>query len=146
MPAEDVSVRVAEFKSQQLYLFSDVPGLQHVVPYQGPETIVDLLQRVGGISSHCSPDEIQVVRAHVADGAPPETFHVDLAAIVFKHDPKTNVPLQPFDQIYFGQSRESTILNLCSPWFQPLYHKLCGIARREKANQQTKDQLRSEQP
>jgi len=144
VPAGDVSVRVAEYNSQQLFLLSDVPGLQHVVPYQGPETVVDLLQRVGGISSHCAPGEIQVVRAHVADGKPPEVIHVDLAAILLKHDYNTNIPLQSFDQIYLGQSRESIVWNLCSPWMKPLYHKLSGIAQRERASQNTKDQLPAE--
>ena len=145
-PPGDVGVRVAEFKSQQLYLFSDIPGLQRVVPYQGPESIVDLLQRVGGISARCAPGEIKVVRAHVADGGPPEIFQVDLSAILLKQDQRTNVLLQSFDQIYIGQSRQSAILSICPPWLKPFYKKICGITRREKSSQQTKDLLRGEQP
>jgi protein involved in polysaccharide export with SLBB domain len=146
VPPGAVQVRVAEFRSQHLYLVSDAPGQQRVVAYQGPETIVDLLQRVGGLSSRCAPGEIEIIRAHVADGTPPETFHVDLPAILLKQDQRTNITLQPFDQIYIGQSRQSAVLNCCPPWLQPLYKKLCGIARREKASQQTKDLMRGESP
>jgi protein involved in polysaccharide export with SLBB domain len=146
VPAGSVSVRVADYRSQYLYLFSDVPGLQRVVPYQGPEPIVDFLQRVGGISSRCAPADIQVVRAHVADGGPPETIHVDLSAILLKQDQRTNVTLHSFDQIYIGQSRQSAVLSCFPPWFQPLYKKLCGIGRREKALRQIKDLLHIDQP
>jgi polysaccharide biosynthesis/export protein len=145
-PAGEVVVRVAEFSSQQLYVLSDAPGLQRVVPYRGPETVVDVLQRVGGLSSQCAPAEIQVVRAHVADGTPPEVFHVDLAAILLKQDQRTNIILQSFDQIYIGQSRQSAVLSCCPPWLKPLYKCLCGIGRREKASQQTKELMRGDQP
>jgi protein involved in polysaccharide export with SLBB domain len=141
-----VEVHVAEYQSQKLYLYSDVPGLQRAVPYQGPETIVDLLQRVGGISSRCAPNEIQVVRAHVADGRPTEVFKVDLAAILLKHDLRTNIQLQSFDQVYIGQSRQSAVLSCCPPWLQPLYKVLCGIGRRERASQQTKQLLSDRRP
>jgi protein involved in polysaccharide export with SLBB domain len=146
VPTGDVTVRVAEYRSQQLYLISDVPGQQSVVPYRGPETIVDLLQRVGGLSYRSAPAEIEVVRAHVADGRPPEVFNVDLAAILLKQDQKTNIALQSFDQIYVGQSRQSTVLSCCPPWLKPLYKSLCGMARREKASQQTKDLMRDNRP
>jgi protein involved in polysaccharide export with SLBB domain len=139
-------VHVAQYQSQKLYLYSDVPGLQRAVPYQGPETIVDLLQRVGGISSRCAPNEIQVVRAHVADGRPTEVFKVDLAAILLKHDLRTNIQLQSFDQVFIGQSRQSAVLSCCPPWLQPLYKVLCGIGGRERASQQTKQLLSDRRP
>ena len=127
-----VSVHVVDYRSQYLYLLSDVPGMQRVIPYQGPETIVDFLQRIGGLSSRSAPGDIQVVRAHVADGKPAETIHVDLSAILLKQDQRTNVTLQSFDQIYIGQSRQSAALSCLPPWLQPFYQKLCGIARWEK--------------
>ncbi len=134
VPPGGVSVRVVEYRSQLLYLVSDGPGPQRVVPYQGPETVVEFLQRVGGLSSRCAPTTIQVIRAHVADGGKPEVIPVDLSAILLKQDQRTNVTLQSFDQVFIGQSRQSNILSCCPPWFQPLYKKLCGIARRERRN------------
>ncbi len=128
-PAERVHVRVAEFNSQQVYLFGEVAGSQRAVPYQGPETVLDLLQRVGGLSPAAAPTDVQVVRAHVADGKTPEVFHVDLAAIVVKHDQQSNVRLLPFDQVYVGQSRRSTYAPAVPPWLRPLYNALVGMWR-----------------
>ena len=55
-PATKVHVAVASHESQHLYLVGAVDEQHQVVPYRGPETIVDLLQRVG-LSSGASPGE-----------------------------------------------------------------------------------------
>jgi protein involved in polysaccharide export with SLBB domain len=124
-----IDVRVAEFNSRQLFLFGEVAGQERAVPFRGPETVLDLLQRVGGITPGAAPGDIQVLRPHVADGKPPEIFHVDLTAIVLKHDQQTNVLLEPFDQIYVGQTRRSSFTCCLPPWLQPVYKTLCGMHR-----------------
>jgi protein involved in polysaccharide export with SLBB domain len=123
-----VKVRVAEHKSQSIYLFSDVEGAQKVVAYRGPETILELLQRLGGVSPGSAPGNIQVVRSHIADGKPPEVFHVDLTAILLRHDQHTNVRLEPFDRVYIGQNRRSRIAVCVPPVLLPVYRLLCGIS------------------
>jgi protein involved in polysaccharide export with SLBB domain len=133
VPAERVQVRVAAYNSQQVYVLGEVAGSQRAVPYQGPETVLDLLQRAGGLSPAAAPTDVQVVRAHVADGKTPEVFHVDLAAIVLKHDQHSNLRVQPFDQVYVGQSRRSTYVPALPPWLRPLYHALCGMRRKDGA-------------
>src|SRR5262249_19361499 len=70
--ANHLQVSVAQYRSQSIYLFGEVNGLQQAVPYQGPETVLDLLQRVGGITSGAAPHDVQVVRSHIADGRSPE--------------------------------------------------------------------------
>jgi protein involved in polysaccharide export with SLBB domain len=127
--AEGVAVHVAGYNSQQLYLIGEVPGQERAVPYRGPETVLDLLQRTGGITPGAAPAEVRVVRAHVADGKPPEVFHVDLQAILFRHDQQTNVRLEPFDQVYVGQNRRSHLRCCVPPWLRPLYERLCGMRR-----------------
>jgi protein involved in polysaccharide export with SLBB domain len=127
-PAQ-MQVRVADYNSQKVYLCGEVVGLQRALAYQGPETVVDLLQRSGGITPGAAPREVFVVRSHVADGKPPEVFHVDLPAIVVKQDQSSNLRLQPFDQVYIGQSRQSVLCNCLPPWSRPLYEKLCGMKR-----------------
>src|SRR5262245_53958697 len=107
--AEQVEVRVASFNSQRIYLFGQVIGQQRAVPYQGQETVVHALQRVGGITPGAEPDDIYVVRPPVADAKRPEVFHVDLDAIVVKHDQRTNLRLLPNDQIFVGETRQSRI-------------------------------------
>ncbi len=124
-----VQVRVAEFNSQQVYLFGEVSGMQRALPYRGPETILDLLQRAGGITPGAALGDVQVVRAHVADGSTPEVFHIDLEAIVRKQDQRTNIRLEPFDQVYIGQSRRSGLRPCVPPWLRPTYEALCGLRR-----------------
>jgi polysaccharide biosynthesis/export protein len=126
VPAEQVEVHVAEFNSQFLYLFGEVNGLQRAVPYRGQETVLDLLQRVGGITPGAAPGEVYVVRSRVSDGQRPEVFHVDLRAIVMNHDQKTNVRLQPFDQVYVGATRRAGWEKCIPPWLRPLFRALCG--------------------
>jgi hypothetical protein len=127
---QQVRVRVAEFNSQQLYLYGEVAGPPRVVPYRGPETVIDLLQRVGGVSRGAASTDVQVVRAHVADGVAPEVFHVDLQAIVLRHDPRTNICLHPSDEIYVGQLRRCCITNCLPPWFRPFAERLCGMRQQ----------------
>lgn len=127
--ADQVEVRVAEHNSQQVFLFGEITGPQRALPYRGPETVLDLLQRAGGITPGAEVGDVQVVRAHVAEGSTPEVFHIDLAAIVLKKDPHTNVRLEPFDQVYVGQSPRSRLIPCFPPWMRPTYEALCGLRR-----------------
>jgi protein involved in polysaccharide export with SLBB domain len=128
LPSE-VQVSVASYRSQQIFLFGQVAGTQRAVAYRGPETVQELLQRVGGISAGAAPENVTVIRSHVADGRQPEVFHVDLRAIVADHDQRTNVRLAPFDQIYVGQNRRSTMEKCVPPCLQPVYELFCGLYR-----------------
>jgi protein involved in polysaccharide export with SLBB domain len=123
VPPEQVRIRVVEHNSQYLYLFGEVAGSQRAVPYQGPETVMDLLQRVGGLQRGASIGDVTVIRPHVAEGKTPEVFHIDLTAIVLRHDPETNILLQPFDQIHIGQSRRSSFHACLPPWLRFVFGK-----------------------
>ncbi len=122
-----VQVRIAEFRSQHLFLFGEIHGLQRAVPYQGQETILDLLQRVGGITAGAAPEDVYVIRTRIAEGQRPEVFHVDLRAIVLKHDQRTNLRLQPFDQIHVGETPRSRVQKFLPPWLLPIYQFFSGI-------------------
>ena len=129
LPLSQVQVEVVEYNSQHIYVQSEAPGLPQVVAYRGPETIVDFLQRVGGVSQRGAPRDIQVVRSHVADGRTPEVFHVNLEGILLKQDQHTNFTLESFDQIYIGQSRGSRFLTCVPPWLRPFFSRICGVSR-----------------
>lgn len=129
VPETEVQVRVAEYNSQQLYVIGQVAGLQRAIPYQGQETVLDLLQRLGGITPGAAPDHVYVVRSWVAEGRRPEVFHVDLQAIVWRQDPSTNVHLRPGDQIFVGETRQSYLEKCFPPWMRPLYQTCCGLRR-----------------
>jgi protein involved in polysaccharide export with SLBB domain len=134
VPPAAVHLRVAQYKSQQLYLLGQIAGFQRVVPYQGPETVIDLLHRVGGITAGAAQDDIRVIRSHVSEGKPPEVLRVDLQAILLRHDARTNIYLQPQDQIYVGETREFSLSKCIPPWLRPIYETLCGL-RRAPASQ-----------
>jgi protein involved in polysaccharide export with SLBB domain len=127
VPDQAVHVRVAEHRSQSLYLFSDTHGGQKVVSYLGPETILDLLQRLGHPSPGAALRDVQVVRAHVADGKPPEVFHIDLPAVLLAHDLQTNIRLEPNDRIYIAETRGSRLACCVPPLLLPVYRQLCGL-------------------
>ncbi|HEV3259010.1 MAG TPA: polysaccharide biosynthesis/export family protein [Gemmataceae bacterium] len=127
--ARQVQVRVAAYNSQQIYLFGQVAGLQRAVPYQGQETVLDLLQRVGGITPGAAPGDVHVVRSHIAQGRAPEVFRVDLRAIVMDRDARTNLRLQPFDRVYVGESRSLDVEKCIPPCLRPFYELLCGLYR-----------------
>jgi protein involved in polysaccharide export with SLBB domain len=124
-----VHVRVAEYNSQQVYLFGEVIGLHRAVPYRGPETVLDLLQRAGGLTPEAAAGDVHVIRAHVIDGRRPEVFHIDLRAITLKKDESSNVRLQPFDQVYVGQTRQAVLDRCLPPWLRPAYQALVGLRR-----------------
>jgi protein involved in polysaccharide export with SLBB domain len=126
VPVEHVHVRVAEHNSQQLYLVGEVEAAHQVVAYRGPETIVDLLQRVG-LASGAALSDIRVVRGHVADGKPPEVFHIDLTAILLEHDQQTNLRLEPGDHIHVGQRPPCRMAGCVPPWLRPLYGSLWDV-------------------
>lgn len=123
VPPPDVRVRVVDYRSQQLVLIGQVIGWQRTVPYQGQETVLDLLQRVGGIQPGAAPQGVYVVRARLGRGRP-EVFHVDLDAIVLRKDDRTNIRLMPSDHIFVGETRQARIEKAIPPLFRPIYQKL----------------------
>lgn len=113
-----VQARVVDFRSQHILLFGEVIGHQRSVPYRGQETVLDLLQRVGGITPGAAPDDCYVIRPHLGDNRRPEVFHVDLNAIVMKQDEQTNIRVLPFDQVYVGETRQAKIGKCIPPWLR----------------------------
>jgi len=126
-----VSVRVAEYRSQHLYLVGEIAAERQVVAYRGPETVVELLQRVG-LTENAALGEVEVVRGHVADGKPPEVFVVDLHAILIERDPESNVRLEPSDHVHVGQRRPSKVAECLHPLIRPAYEALFGVSDRPK--------------
>jgi protein involved in polysaccharide export with SLBB domain len=123
---DQVQVHVRAYRSQWIFLFGEVTGSERAVPYQGQETVLDLLQRIGGITPGAATESVYVVRPHIQDGQRPEVFHVNLRAIVLGHNDKTNLRLQAFDQVHVGQTRRASLQSCVPPWLRPFYEGLCG--------------------
>ena len=126
-PPAGVQVTVRAYRSQQVYLLGEVRGLQHAVSYEGPERVADLLQRVGGLTPGAAVGDVYLVRSHLVDGQTPELFRVDLQAILTKHDQRTNIVVQAFDQITVGESPQSTLARSLPPLLLPMYQSLFGL-------------------
>ncbi len=127
LPPERLRIRVVEYRSQQVYLFGQVMGLQRAVPYQGPETVLDLLQRTGGVTRGAAPNDVYVIRPHLVEGRPPEVFHIQMGAILVNQDQRTNLRLQPFDRIYIGQTGLSQFTKCFPAWLRPVCEALWGL-------------------
>lgn len=124
---EVVSVEVSEFASKSILLIGPVDGAQRVISYRGPESVTELLRRTGGLAPGTAFNSIHVVRPHVAVGRRPEVFPVDLAAIVLKGDARTDVRLEPYDQVYLGETRGANIVRSLPPWVRPFCPRLKAI-------------------
>jgi protein involved in polysaccharide export with SLBB domain len=150
VPSDQIHVKVAQYNSQQIYLYGQVmpasaareemvdgsqaaggpsKSSQRAVPYLGPETVLDLLQRIGGITPGAAPNDVSIVRSRFADSEPPLVFHIDLRAIVMNQDQSTNIRLQPFDRVFVGEAKKSSLEKCLPPFVRPLYEKMCGMRR-----------------
>jgi protein involved in polysaccharide export with SLBB domain len=118
VPGQLIQAHVVEYASRQLFLCGPVAGHERAVPYEGPETVVDFLRRAGGLTRDARPREVHVVRANVAAGRRPEVFDVDLRAILSRSDQRTNILLQPYDQVYVGETARSNWAKYLPPWMQ----------------------------
>lgn len=136
IPAEAVHARVVDFESRHLILIGEVVGRHRSIPYQGQETVLDVLQRVGGITPGAEPTEIYVVRSHIADLRRPEVFHVDLEAIVLNREHETNIRVRPYDHIFVGETRQARIEKCIPPWFRPVYQKFWDMLPTGKTPQE----------
>jgi protein involved in polysaccharide export with SLBB domain len=135
LPVSQVHLQVAEYKSQQIYLFGQGIGLQRAVSYQGPETVLDLLQRTGGIMRGAEPRDVYVVRSHVANGASPQLVHINLPAILESQDQQSNLRLEPFDQVFIGETGPSSFEKCVPPCVRPIYQVFWGLAQDKEKRQ-----------
>jgi protein involved in polysaccharide export with SLBB domain len=126
-----VQFRVVEFHSQQVYLLGPGIGRQRAVAYQGPETVLDLLQRTGGIRPGAEPNNVYVIRPHLAQDKGPEVFRIDLRKILVNQDHRTNLRLQPFDQVFIGETAQSSLAKCVPPCLLPLYRTFWGLTDDE---------------
>lgn len=108
-PRPTVRATVAEHNSRLIFLVGPGADEERAVAYRGAEPVVEFLRRTGGLVAQAQPNEVHVIRPHVAAGRRPEVFDVDLEAILIQNDPQTNVLLQPYDQVYVGATRRSTL-------------------------------------
>ncbi len=124
---ERVSVRLAAARCSHIYIHGPIRGRTRIVPYQGPERVIDMLKRIGGLPPGSKMNQVYVVRPNVAIGLQPELFRVKVARVLLDNDQTTNVLLKPSDQVYIGESRESEFSRLLPDWLAPMYRRYVGL-------------------
>ncbi len=122
-----VTVQLAAARSSRVFLHGPIRGRCRVVPYQGPETVIDFLKRVGGLPPGSKLSQVYVVRPNVAIAARPEVFQVDVQAVLVDNNQGTNVPLKPSDEVYIGETKRSVFARILPDWLGPLYRRLAGL-------------------
>jgi protein involved in polysaccharide export with SLBB domain len=132
-----VLVQVAEYNSRQVFLYGPVKGEPRMVDYRGPETVIDLLKRTGGLTTDASPDEIYILRAQLSEGIPAEVLTVDLEAIA-KNDLRTDIHVQPLDAIYVREKQRSLIGRAVPALFKPFYESIADLIPARKRSEKGK--------
>jgi protein involved in polysaccharide export with SLBB domain len=127
VPPDRVGVRLAAPRSSRVYLHGPIRGRSRVVPYQGPEPVIDFLKRVGGLPPGSKLSQVYVVRPNVAAGGRTEVFRVDVAAVLLDNNHTTNVPVKPSDEVYVGETRRSVFARILPDWLGPVYRRFAGL-------------------
>lgn len=125
---ERVAVVLADPRTGRIYLSGPENGRQRMIPYRGPERVVEFLWRVGAIKQGTTDlHDVQVIRPNVAIGEPPTVMTVDLEAVLLNRNTESNVTLRASDQVIVGETRRSAFSRLLPDWFAPAYRKLVGM-------------------
>ena len=122
-----IAVNLAAARSGRVYVHGPIRGRSRVVPYQGPEPVIDLLRRIGGLPPGSKLNQVYVVRPNVANGERPEVFRVDVAAVLIDNNHATNIPVRPSDEVYVGETRRSVISRMLPDWLGPAYRRVAGL-------------------
>ena len=127
VPPERVSVQLAAPRSSRIFVHGPIRGRTRVVPYQGPEPVIDFLTRIGGLPPGSKLNQVYVVRPNVASGEQPEVFRVNVPAVLIDNNQATNVALQPSDEVYIGETSRSVFARVLPDWLGPAYRRLTGL-------------------
>lgn len=125
---DGIHIEIEDARRARLLILGPDNGRQRVVPYLGPETVLEVLIRVGALRPNATNwHDVYVLRPNVAEGRPAEVFTVDLEAILLDHDGRTNIVVNPADQIYVGETRRSSFVRLLPEWMKPIYRQIMGL-------------------
>ncbi len=122
-----VNVALAAARSSRVVVYGPVRGRARAVPYQGPEPVIDFLKRVGGLPPGSKLNQVYVIRPNVAAASKPQVFRVNVPAVLVDGDPRTNVPLMPDDQVYIGETKQSSLSRLMPDWLGTAYRRMTGL-------------------
>lgn len=140
-----VRCRVAEHRSRVVFVHGPIDGGDRAVMYRGPENVVSFIRRCGGLKPGADLQDIHIIRGNVAQGIKPQVIVVDLEGILLRGEPRTNVLLQPFDELCIGELPRSRIGKALPHWVRPIYRGFCGFFPWLCAHD-WRQQIRDEEP
>jgi protein involved in polysaccharide export with SLBB domain len=126
-PAERVNVSLLAARRARIVIYGPIRGRARAVPYQGPETVTDFLQRNGGLPPGSQLRQVYVIRPNVALGMRPQVFRIDVAAALECGDHPSNIVLQADDQIFIGETLQSRLSRVLPDWLDTIYRRLTGL-------------------
>lgn len=121
-----VRCRALAFASQAIFVRGAIDGGDRAVAYRGPERVVDFIRRCGGLLPSANANDVQVVRANVAEGRRPQVFTVDLEGILLRGEPDTNVILHSLDEVYIGERPRAKLGRALPEFLRPIYRGICA--------------------
>lgn len=127
LPIEQVKCRVKDHRRCVVFVHGPVDGGSRAVAYRGPENVVTFIRRCGGLTNGADFKDVHIIRPNVAHGAKPQVIIVDLEAILLNGDPRTNVMMQPFDEICVGELARSKVGKALPHWLRPVYRGFCHL-------------------
>ncbi len=68
-----------------------------------------------------------MVRPNVAAAMRPQVFPVNVPAVLVDGNQRTNVVLQSDDQVYVGETRQSSLSRLLPNWLGIAYRRVTGL-------------------
>jgi len=127
VPPDRVEVKLAAPRSSRIYVHGPIRGRTRVVPYQGPQPVIDFLTRVGGLPPGSKLSQVYIVRPNVALGGPAEVIRVNVPAVLIDRNPSTNVALKPSDEVYVGETSRSVFARILPDWLGIVYRRVMGL-------------------
>ena len=86
------------------------------------------------------------LRAGVAEDRKPEVYRVDLRAILFLDDPRTNIVVQPRDQVFVGERPLFSLERCIAPWLRPFYETVFNLPFQSFRDRGLDDLAKSSSP
>jgi polysaccharide biosynthesis/export protein len=131
--SQGIEVSLIDARASKVTVLGPVNLQAKSIAYCGPEPVMDFLVRVGAIQTGTSNlNRVYLLRPNVAVGERADVFHVDVDSFTLEGDQKTNIAIQPGDQIYVGETKRSIYSRLLPKWIRPLYRQLVGMLPLER--------------